>query len=829
MSVDSTPVLLNRGLDLVTPPLMAEKGALIDCLNYEMTSNIGYRRIDGYERYDGWIDGGISSYLAVTLEAETPSDQDKLEPRSLIGEIDPLTGAANYFASIVGVDGVDIGLYVPFKRTRLVRDGERLYITTPSGTSYYFFARGNSISGKDIANDAVQYTQNLRDFSAALRSSTELMPSNVAGVHFGTDRLYAVLDATVVDVTSSTPPPVGSTVRWNGYTYTVLSEVEQGTGQYTINLEPVAPATPVSQNMELVDSGGTVISTVGVGAVSTIPAVDGYLVYLNNPDVADVRGRVSIPRGYMADFSGGKWADKNGPTTGTDFYVVDGGDVLKVQLDGWSQGPDGGWTTDDATGRVTARIVGVVSGDRAYLLTGDNIYVEQAGTTLVMTLGDVSLARLAGTGALYSAGTRYQWGTYNFYAAAGTQQVYGVNGVLRAFWCKPDSWNNIVTNPDAAADNPKYLSMHARLSLALGYARGSTILSVPGQPTNYQGALGAAEFAVGDNITGLLEATGDTTIVFGKRSISRIVGTSTADYAQKTLVPNAGALDYTAVNVGGMPVFTDPYGVSTLQQSSDYGDFVGEKVTYPISDWLVPKLVPGTSTIETGGVVCAFPVREKMQYRLFLTSGEVVSVCFTSEGPKTMLSNYANKSTDVSNIRVPLAWSSQVADSGKEMIHVVWDYLASLGSDGTADEPSNPRRIHRLDYGWGFDGKHMRHYFDLAHTFFANGAVNTTIGQLRFYGKSYGVATMNLKSSSIEDDFDMSFNSYQQDMSLPAKQEYFYDNMSNVTNINDHANWGIGTKFRMDSTIPENSVLTEPPHMVQLMVMYINTTGASDG
>lgn len=40
----------------------------------------------------------------------------------------------------------------------------------------------------------------------------------------------------------------------------------------------------------------------------------------------------------MADFSGGKWADKNGPTTGTDFYVVDGGDVLKVQLDGWSQG-----------------------------------------------------------------------------------------------------------------------------------------------------------------------------------------------------------------------------------------------------------------------------------------------------------------------------------------------------------------------------------------------------------------------------------------------------------------------------------------------------------
>ena len=43
------PVALDQGLDTTAPPLMAKPGTLIDCLNYEMTNHVGYRRIDGYE------------------------------------------------------------------------------------------------------------------------------------------------------------------------------------------------------------------------------------------------------------------------------------------------------------------------------------------------------------------------------------------------------------------------------------------------------------------------------------------------------------------------------------------------------------------------------------------------------------------------------------------------------------------------------------------------------------------------------------------------------------------------------------------------------------
>lgn len=43
------------GLDLETPALSLGKGSLIGCQNYECDIQGGYRRIDGYERFDGRV------------------------------------------------------------------------------------------------------------------------------------------------------------------------------------------------------------------------------------------------------------------------------------------------------------------------------------------------------------------------------------------------------------------------------------------------------------------------------------------------------------------------------------------------------------------------------------------------------------------------------------------------------------------------------------------------------------------------------------------------------------------------------------------------------
>jgi len=59
------------GLDLVTPHLSMKPGRCLGCVNYEIGINAGYRRIDGYERYDGQLKPSDASYWIVDFDAGT--------------------------------------------------------------------------------------------------------------------------------------------------------------------------------------------------------------------------------------------------------------------------------------------------------------------------------------------------------------------------------------------------------------------------------------------------------------------------------------------------------------------------------------------------------------------------------------------------------------------------------------------------------------------------------------------------------------------------------------------------------------------------------------
>lgn len=834
MSIQSIPILMNQGLDLVSPPLLAEQGALIDCLNYEMTAHVGYRRVDGYERYDGWVDGGVASYFIVNLTADVPADQSKIVPGALLGDLDALSSKPLYYGVVVAVNGSEVR-YVPFKRTDTISLGRRIYLLS-EGITYFFTATSGSTSGKAAATDMELYTQELRDYSTILRGLVQEDTSAIAGITWSRDRLYKVLDMSYADWPTAAALNLGDRIsiggiRWavggkdavNGSTVRIYMypDGESALGNYTkVNPDGSSAGTVVAPSAPLTSEG----------------SIYGYLVYVNNPEIAMDRGVTPIQPAATISLINGKWGNAAGPISGVDFlWLSDGTSTVKVKVSNWvAEDLDGSWVEGTKKARLQLSYDSRVSGNAWVPGAGWSVYSDAtlaSGAKVGELSGDLSLGKLAGTGAIRASGTRYQWGTYNFYAREDMYEMYGTNGVYRAFWATPESWGNIYTQDNDELDNPKYLSMHARSILALGFADGSVMLSVPGLPYSYLGVDGAAEMATGDRITGLLEAAGNSTLVFGKRSIGRIVGTSIENYSQATVVPNAGAYDYTCVNVGGQPVFTDPAGISTLEQSSAYGDFVGQRSSFKISTWLTPKLIPGTDSIELGGVACAMPCREKMQYRLFLNSGEVVSLCFSSEGAKPMISSYAIQDVPgATSVRVPLAWTSEVADSGKEMMFVVWDKaLSEQGYDGTVGSIPSDKLAYRLDYGWGFDGRMMRHYIVLAHTFMSNGMVNGTVTQMRLYGQGYGVATLNIKSSSVERDFDMEFNDYNQDISLPARQEHFYDRMDNVTNIVDHANWGLGTKFRIGGTIAEGSPVTEPAYSAQVIVLTLDTTGAIDG
>ncbi len=75
---------LGGGLDLETPPIETPRGRTIGCLNYEPRKK-GYRRIDGFERYDGRPQPSLASYWVINFDAGTAA----------ISEADIVTGGTS--------------------------------------------------------------------------------------------------------------------------------------------------------------------------------------------------------------------------------------------------------------------------------------------------------------------------------------------------------------------------------------------------------------------------------------------------------------------------------------------------------------------------------------------------------------------------------------------------------------------------------------------------------------------------------------------------------------------------------------------------------------
>lgn len=103
------------------------------------------------------------------------------------------------------------------------------------------------------------------------------------------------------------------------------------------------------------------------------------------------------------------------------------------------------------------------------------------------------------------------------------------------------------------------------------------------------------------------------------------------------------------------------------------------------------------------------------------------------------------------------------------------------------------------------------------------------VEKVRLYGQGHGVASLNIKSSGIEKDFEQDFHKTVQDISMPAKVQLLTGAMRPVTSIVDQANWGLGIKLQIQGNNGENTSLTEPAHICQVLVLHTRTEGATDG
>lgn len=855
-------VPLTIGLDQVSPPLLAPSGALLACLNYEMTDIAGYRRIDGYERYDGYPNGAIYEYYRIAITASDSGDQPTISAGGIISRV----GAVSTDIGVVlnsgeEVDGVwyydiapfgDANQFILDETLLTLSDGESLlelsdgegvlglveselgetFTYTEDGSAFVVEMASTPIAGRTLT-DAETYLDNLRDYSSILRGLVQDASGSVAGLYWFEDRLLLAVNALTIQVQIdplATQPTAGVLMRWDGNNYRLLDAalIEESTlNTYVFSLAKIGTADTINDNLVEITPDGTTVATwqldvSGNGNPSTTASDWAYIVYCNNPSISTTRGHTYLPAATDVAFIDGTYAGTFAPpitledgVDATDQYYVVGTDgaVLKARL---SQIVDatGSYSAGDAAGTAQLIVTEVVSGSRDYVMDTDEVHLEYptTGSSIVFTVsGTPTISKIAGTNKLDVVGTKYVWGTYNFYGQSSTLSAHGATGASRSFWANENGFGIIQAIPDEVLDKPKYLAFHVG-KLALGYAGGSLLLSVAGEAYNFQGDQGALEIATGDVITGLVELPGDTLAIFGRRAIRKITGYTDADTKLATIAAKSSCFDYTACSIGQDAVFTGIHGISTLQQSSAYGDFKGSNVSDSVSTWLRPKLVRSRPGFEVGGVICAFPVRGKAQYRLVLATGEVVVATFTQEGPKITVSNWGM--TGVT--KLPYAWSSEVSSEGLERIHVSWS------------QTDLRNRVIELDTGWGFDGRVMKHYFDVCHMFNPDGTMAMGVERCRLYGQGYGVATLDIKSSGIEDDFFQDYHDAIQDISMPATADILYDRMLPVTSIIDQQNWGLGIKLRIQGSNEENSTLTEPSHICQVIVLHLRTEGAQD-
>lgn len=854
------PVLFNKGLDTVTPPLLAEAGSLVDCHNYELTDIIGYRRIDGWENYDGWPNGDVTAFFRIDITADVPAEQSDIIAGSVLFRSD--NGLNPVAIGVVVGGSFPTNLYdiVPFRNSEsfiltedfLLYEGDAAFvqlqsgegllkilggpstlgslftIVTPSGATINVSTGTNLIEG-GILMDAATYLTTLRTYSANMRALVQEAPAPIAGIFWFENRLYAAVNTPSITFTA---PVAGGTLlegmllRYNGKVYRIVKLNRTTIGsdyEFTAYLQFVRLTTggePVDTSLDEIQPDGTLIKEwlASTSLTSTDNSVVAALGYFNNPDISTMRGFTYLPSATNVVFDTGSNSPALGPSRTFDdstFYYAVGpaGSVLKVRLVSVTQ-TGGDFTAGSATGSAQLVVEEVIAGTVDYIKDTAVIHkvYPTTGTSAVFTVTEVpTMSYLAGTYALDQNESRYQWQVGNFFANSDTLAMYGTTGAGYAFWGTKYGYGNIFTGLSVDLDKPKYLALHVS-KLALGYARGSVLLSVMGEPHNFQGVAGAIEVATGDNITGLIEMPGETLAVFGKRSIRKITGYTETDTVLGTISANTGCLDYTAVLIGQDAVYTGVHGITTLQQTASYGDFTGQRLSDKISNWLRPKLIAGYRSLEQGGVVCAYPVRYKNQYRLVLASGKIVVVTLTSEGPKISWANHGLSG----ELNIPYAWSSEISTTGKERVHVVWNR-----------QPRSKQCV-ELESGWGFNGKTFSHFFDLTHWFNNNGSQMGGIEKVRLYGQGYGVATLNVKSSGVEKDFNQPYHSTIQDISMPANIETLYSALKPVTSIIDQRNWGLGIKLQIAGTTSENTDQTEPPHICQAAVLHLRTEGAID-
>lgn len=166
---------LQGGLDLVTPPLVVKPGKVLYSLNYEPADEGGYRRMNGYERFDGFPSPSLANYWFLYFDQGTGTEP--VVTNIVTGLTSTNTGEILSVVTTSGTWGVDAaGYIVIFNADGVFSDNETLQVSAVT----IAIADGTIPGGGTAA--APRGAQNDVDDETHLRAAREARRADISEV-----------------------------------------------------------------------------------------------------------------------------------------------------------------------------------------------------------------------------------------------------------------------------------------------------------------------------------------------------------------------------------------------------------------------------------------------------------------------------------------------------------------------------------------------------------------------------------------------------------------------------------------------------------------------
>jgi hypothetical protein len=194
--------------------------------------------------------------------------------------------------------------------------------------------------------------------------------------------------------------------------------------------------------------------------------------------------------------------------------------------------------------------------------------------------------------------------TYNFTGVSTGIAMYGVNTVDKSF--SYDGSSFIKVNTGMTTDTPEHIIAHKN-HLFLSFPGGSVQHSSIREPLQWSPITGAAELALGDEVSGFSTEIKDVMSIFTRNDTYMLYGSSSADWQLTRFHQGTGAIPYTMQKMD-QTFFLDDRGITSVFTVQYYGDFQSSVASSNIDPYIQKK---------KDNAILSLKSRGKNQYRLF--------------------------------------------------------------------------------------------------------------------------------------------------------------------------------------------------------------------